>query len=293
MGAKMCRFKASRVKVQSIVSATMGTIVAFAATSVLTPQFACAQGNGRGKSHSVQRGNGAQAFGNQGGRLSGAQGLNSSGGSLMPAQVEQLIRMREEEKLAHDVYVTLAQTSGLQIFNNIANAESQHMRAVEQLVSRYSPAIAGPQLPVGSFSNPQFQSLYKSLVASGSTSPFAAATVGAKIEEMDIKDLQTMLSQNLPQDISRVLEHLQKASGNHLRAFTMELNRLGATYTPEFLSPQEYNGIISSNNDRGQPGMGQGNEKGMHRGAGPSNSNDHPAAPQSQKGKGNRGAGRK
>jgi hypothetical protein len=38
----------------------------------------------------------------------------------MPAQVEQLIRMREEEKLAHDVYVTLAQTSGLQIFNNIA-----------------------------------------------------------------------------------------------------------------------------------------------------------------------------
>jgi hypothetical protein len=213
----------------------MGTIVAFAATSVLTPQFACALGNGRGKSHSVQRGNGAQAFGNQGGRLSGAQGLNSSGGSLMPAQVEQLIRMREEEKLAHDVYVTLAQTSGLQIFNNIANAESQHMRAVEQLVSRYSPAIAGPQLPVGSFSNPQFQSFYKSLVASGSTSPFAAATVGAKIEEMDIKDLQTMLSQNLPQDISRVLEHLQKASGNHLRAFSMELNRLGATYTPEFL----------------------------------------------------------
>jgi hypothetical protein len=294
MGTKMCRFKWFTVKVKRVVSATTGMIVSLALLSVLTPQIACAQGNGQGKGSSLQqRGNAKQASRNQGNRQSGGRANNSIGDTLMPAQVEQLIRMREEEKLAHDVYVTLAQTSGLQIFNNIANAESQHMRAVEQLVSRYSPAIAGPQLPVGSFSNPQFQALYKSLVASGSTSPIAAATVGAKIEEMDIKDLQTMLSQNLPQDISRVFEHLQKASGNHLRAFTMELKRLGAAYTPEFLSPQEYNSIINMNNDRGQQGMGQGNEKGMHHGGGPSNSNDHQMAPQSQKGNGRRGAGRK
>jgi hypothetical protein len=210
----------------------------------------------------------------------------------MPAQVEQLIRMREEEKLAHDVYVALAQTSGLQIFNNIANAESQHMRAVEQLVSRYSPAIAGVDLPVGRFSNPQFQALYESLVASGSTSPIAAAAVGAKIEEMDIKDLQTMLSQNLPLDISRVLEHLQNASAHHLRAFAMELKRLGGAYTPEFLSSQEYDNVINSDNDRGQ-GMGQGNENGIQQGRGRSNSSDPQLAPQLRKNNGRRGAGRK
>jgi hypothetical protein len=73
----------------------------------------------------------------------------------------------------------------------------------------------------------------------------------------------------------------------------MELKRLGGAYTPEFLSPQEYNSIINSDNDRGQQGMGQGNEKGMHQGGGPSNSNDHQMAPQSQKGNGRRGAGRK
>jgi hypothetical protein len=294
MSAKMCRFKWLVVEVKRVFLATVGMIIVFALLSALTAQFACAQGNGRGKGNSYQqREKVARAPENQGNRQSGARGNNSIGGTLMPAQVEQLVRMREEEKLAHDVYVTLAQTSGLQIFNNIANAESQHMRAVEQLVSRYSSAIAGPQLPVGSFSNPQFQALYKSLVASGSTSPIAAATVGAKIEEMDIKDLQTMLSQNLPQDISRVLEHLKKASGNHLRAFTMELKRLGGAYMPEFLSPQEYNSIINSDNERGQLGMGQGNEKGMHQGGGPSNSNDHQMAPQSQKGNGRRGAGRK
>jgi Uncharacterized protein domain (DUF2202) len=99
--------------------------------------------SGQGKGNSLQqRGNPKQASRNQGNRQSGARENNSIGGALMPAQVEQLIRMREEEKLAHDVYVTLAQTSGLQIFNNIANSESQHMRAVDQLVSRYSPAIA-------------------------------------------------------------------------------------------------------------------------------------------------------
>ena len=199
--------------------------------------------------------------------------------------------MREEEKLAHDVYVTLAQSSGLQIFNNIANAESQHMRAVEQLASRYSSVVAA-NLPVGSFSDPQFQALYNSLVAAGSKSPIAAATVGAKIEEMDIKDLQTLLSQNPPQDVSKVLEHLQRASGQHLRAFTMELKRLGGTNMPEFLSPEEYNSILISDNERGQ-GMGRGSEKGMHQGGGQANSNDQQMAPRSQKGNGKRGAGRK
>ena len=292
----MCRFNRFTVEAQRTASAAKGMIIVFALLSTLTPQFACAQGNGRGSGRGngnsfQQHGKGSQASENQGNRLSGARGYNSIGGTLTPAQVDQLVRMREEEKLAHDVYVTLAQSSGLQIFNNIANAESQHMRAVEQLASRYSSVVAA-NLPVGSFSDPQFQTLYNSLVAAGSKSPIAAATVGAKIEEMDIKDLQTLLSQNPPQDVSKVLEHLQRASGQHLRAFTMELKRLGGTNMPEFLSPEEYNSILISDNERGQ-GMGRGSEKGMHQGGGQANSNDQQMAPRSQKGNGKRGAGRK
>ena len=292
----MCRFKWFAVGAKRTASAAKGMIIVFAFLSALTPQFACAQGNGRGNGRGngnsfQQHGKGSQASENQGNRQSGARGYNSIGGTLTPAQVGQLVRMREEEKLAHDVYVTLAQSSGLQIFNNIANAESQHMRAVEQLASRYSSAAAA-NLPVGSFSDPQFQTLYNSLVAAGSKSPIAAATVGAKIEEMDIKDLQTLLSQNPPQDVSKVLEHLHRASGQHLRAFTMELKRLGGTNMPEFLSPEEYNSILISDNERGQ-GMGRGSEKGMHQGGDQANSNDQQMAPRSQKGNGKRGAGRK
>lgn len=292
----MCRFKWFTAEAKRTALAGTGMIIVFAFLSALTPQLASAQGNGRsngrGNGNSFQQhGKGSQASENQGNRQSGARGYNSIGGTLTPAQVGQLVRMREEEKLAHDVYVTLAQSSGLQIFTNIANAESQHMRAVEQLASRYSSAAAA-NLPVGTFSDPQFQALYNSLVAAGSKSTIAAATVGAKIEEMDIKDLKTLLSQNPPQDVSKVLEHLQRASGQHLRAFTIELNRMGGTYMPEFLSPQEYNSILNSDNERGQ-GMGQGSEKGMHQGGGHANSNDQQMGPRSQKGNGKRGAGRK
>ena len=162
----MCRFKRFTVEAKRTASTAKRMMIVFALLSTLTPQFAYAQGNGLGNGRGNGRGNGnsfqqhgkgSQASDHQGNRQSGARGYNSIGGTLTPAQVGQLVRMREEEKLAHDVYVSLAQSSGLQIFNNIANAESQHMRAVEQLASRYSSAAAA-NLPVGSFSDPQFQS---------------------------------------------------------------------------------------------------------------------------------------
>lgn len=143
----MCRFKWFTVEAKRPALAANGMLIVFAFMSASTPQFACAQGNGRGNGRGngisfQQHGKGSQASDNQGNRQSGARGFNSIGGTLTPAQVGRLVRMREEEKLAHDVYVTLAQSSGLQIFNNIANVESQHMRAVEQHASRYSSTAA-------------------------------------------------------------------------------------------------------------------------------------------------------
>ncbi len=41
-----------------------------------------------------------------------------------------LIWMREEEKLAHDIYTALYQKWGMQIFSNIAASETTHTEAV-------------------------------------------------------------------------------------------------------------------------------------------------------------------
>ena len=45
--------------------------------------------------------------------------------------------MREEEKLARDVYLELYDTWGQQIFKNIAESEQSHTNAIKTLLERY------------------------------------------------------------------------------------------------------------------------------------------------------------
>lgn len=56
-----------------------------------------------------------------------------------------LLLMREEEKLAHDVYLKFEEKYGRNIFRNIGAAESRHMQAVLVLLDRYD--IADPVSP--------------------------------------------------------------------------------------------------------------------------------------------------
>jgi hypothetical protein len=49
-----------------------------------------------------------------------------------PEEAASLQFMREEEKLAHDVYVTLYEQWGLRVFNNISRSEQQHTEANAQ-----------------------------------------------------------------------------------------------------------------------------------------------------------------
>lgn len=51
-------------------------------------------------------------------------------GDISEQEKGSLIWMREEEKLAYDVYMALYQKWGLQIFSNIAASESTHTEAV-------------------------------------------------------------------------------------------------------------------------------------------------------------------
>jgi hypothetical protein len=243
----MCQGKNIEVSCLHCDCKTIGVVVALVAIVVLPLPFANAQGNGRGKGNSSQQHRlQSQAPGNHTGQESSGQRNGTIGSSLSAPQVEQLVRVLEEEKLAHDIYVVLGKTSGLQIFNAIAKAESQHMRAVEQLLSVYSAAAARVKnLPAGSFSNPQLQALYESLVATGTASPIDAVKVGIMIEEMDIRDLRALLSANPSQEVARVLERLQRGSEHHLRAFVGELDRLGGVYTSQYLKETELEQVVN------------------------------------------------
>ncbi len=173
---------------------------------------------------------------------------------LSDVEVEGILYMREEEKLAHDVYTYLYDKWNLPIFSNIASSEQTHMDSVKALIDRY-----GLQDPVagngaGEFTNPQLQELYNSLIETGSRSVVDALRVGAAIEEIDIIDLEKHLSETDRADIKLVYENLMKGSRNHLRAFVSNLKKEGVDYAPQYLDQATYDAIVGSDVERGRRG---------------------------------------
>jgi hypothetical protein len=168
---------------------------------------------------------------------------------LNQSESEGLLYMREEEKLARDAYWTFDDRYGLPVFENIAEAEETHMESVKVLMDKYG--LSDPILEAGKFSNVDLQVLYDDLVAQGDSSVEEALRIGAVIEETDIQDLKERLEKTDNEDITVVYESLMRGSRNHLRAFANNLERRGIDYTPQILSQEEYDEIISGSIERG------------------------------------------
>jgi hypothetical protein len=192
---------------------------------------------------------------------------------LTADEIAGLIFMREEEKLAHDVYLTLYQQWGLAIFNNIANSEATHMASVKTLLDRYGLTDPAAGNSVGEFENAELQALYNQLIAQGRQSLSAALKVGGAIEEIDILDLKERLATTTRSDIRQVYTSLLNGSYNHLRAFANTLKmQTGEVYQPQYLDAATYQTISAGTNGRrgGSGGgssnaIGGGNNRGGRR----------------------------
>lgn len=172
-----------------------------------------------------------------------------AGATLSADEIDGLLWMREEEKLAHDVYVALYSRWQLPVFDNISQAETTHTDAVKTLLDRYGiddPAAGNAE---GEFTDAAIQELYDDLVTRGSESVVAALEVGALIEEMDILDLQARASDVA--EIDRVYENLERGSRNHLRAFVKNLQQRGESYVPSLMSIDQFEDITSAPTERG------------------------------------------
>lgn len=169
--------------------------------------------------------------------------FTSDSTSITNTEREGLILMREEEKLAGDVYAYFYQKYSLRPFTNINKSEVQHSNAVLRLLNYFG--IPDPALnEVGKFTNPDIQALYNKLITDGSTATNALA-VGAFIEEYDIADLRKLIAETSNTDIKRVYTNLLNGSYNHIKAFTRVLAGRGVTYTPQIISVEELNAIIN------------------------------------------------
>lgn len=172
--------------------------------------------------------------------------------SVSDAEAASLQFLREEEKLARDVYRTLYETWSVPAFDNISSSEETHTTAVRLLLDRYDLPDPAADQPAGSFANAELQALHDSLVTVGQSDEVDALKVGAAVEEIDLVDLREALNTIVDnQDITLVYENLAKGSRNHLRAFVRTLQQRGETYEPRYLSPAEYQEIIEGEMERG------------------------------------------
>lgn len=158
----------------------------------------------------------------------------------------------EEEKMARDAYTALlGKWSNMSFLSNISGSEQKHMDAIKGLLNKFNMVDPTINNADGVFTNADLQKLYNDLVAKGSMSELDAIIVGLTIEDMDIYDLQqaTLKVQNT--DILTVYGNLTKASKNHMREFYAQLQSRGGSYTPQYITQQQYNDIVTTPKQHG------------------------------------------
>ncbi|WP_298286486.1 DUF2202 domain-containing protein [Lutibacter sp.] len=168
---------------------------------------------------------------------------------LTQDEINDLLFLREEEKLARDVYLYSYDKYGTIVFNNIASSESSHMNSVLILLNKYN--IEDPILENrGEFRNTTLQKIYNDLIELSDISLLEALRVGNIIEDMDIKDLTLNESRTEKIDLLSLYDFLKCGSQNHLRNFNNQLISNGGNYVPEYLTQIAFETIVNSTNER-------------------------------------------
>ncbi len=172
---------------------------------------------------------------------------------LSVAEKDSLAFMREEEKLAHDVYAKfdVRWATSTRVFASIANSEATHAEAIRQLLLRYSLLDPSATLAAGQFQNTTLQALYTQLEATGAISLIDSLKVGAAIEEIDMIDINKAVLSIDNQDILLVYQNLLKGSRNHLRSVVSSLSIQGVTYVPQYMPLADYQAIVGTPVERG------------------------------------------
>jgi hypothetical protein len=180
--------------------------------------------DGTGAGRGNRQGGNGQGAGRQGrgagmGAGMGADLTNVASGTMTTAQKARLAAMAEEEKLAHDLYVTFAATYGTTSFSRISSAETRHLTEVRIVLKRYAITDPTEGKAVGAFATASTQQLYDKLVAQGTASVDGAYAAARTVETTDIADLFKAKAGLTAPDTLRVYENLLAGSQRHLVAF--------------------------------------------------------------------------
>ncbi|MEJ2480638.1 MAG: DUF2202 domain-containing protein, partial [Acidihalobacter sp.] len=176
-----------------------------------------------------------------------ATGLNAQA-------AQELLYMREEEKLARDVYRQAYGRWGRPVFARVAQAEQRHMDIMGRMLAYYglSDPIADPNAS-GGFTDTRLAKLYAELTTRASKSAGDALQAAGLIEEVDIMDLEKAASSAPDALLRRAYANIERGSRNHLRGFTSEWTRLTAKpYTAQAMPQSAVDAIVASPIERGR-----------------------------------------
>lgn len=174
-----------------------------------------------------------------------------TGNNTTLADDESLLFMLEEEKLARDTYRYLDSLHNLNVFGNIASSEQKHMDMVMLLLDERN--IDYNLLPEGDFADTNLQAYYNAFCAKGLLGLNEALHIGATIEDLDIYDLQHFVNESEDTVMIDTYQKLICGSGNHLRAFSTNLNANGISYEAQFLSQAEVDSILAGSHEHCGP----------------------------------------
>jgi hypothetical protein len=206
----------------------------------------------------------------------------SAASNLTEMDEAHLIFMRSEEKLARDVYLTIAEIYPVMpIFRDIATrSEQTHTDTMRKMLVKFhisdpepstAPGVLPPDDQLGVFENPYFADYftekYDLLVGLAGIGLEEALYVGATIEELDMLDINFCNSEAFDQyypglpaspdcgglalttvkALQNALGSLMAGSENHLCAFVSQLGpMIDGCYESQVLSQQQVRDIIEA-----------------------------------------------
>ena len=206
----------------------------------------------------------------KGGKNSGNNSTDSS--TLDDYEASHLTFMREEEKLARDVYLTFAGMWPDQpLFYNIATkSEQTHTDTMRDKLEQYGVDDPNPETNVniqdtlGVFKGEEwgayFSDKFTALTDQGDISELGALYAGAFIEELDMHDIaecpEVMVDAGYPDPcglnyteelgLINAYSFLIDGSESHLRAYVGQIEAVEeyCTYEAQYLSQEEVDAIL-------------------------------------------------
>jgi hypothetical protein len=152
-----------------------------------------------------------------------AQALPEAGAVTAAADTtlaKDLQFMREEERMARDLYKALADLyDGAVPFSRITVSEDRHYDAVGTLLDRFGVADPSTGKAAGTYADATLQKLYNDWLAQGKKSLDAAYDVGVALETRDVADLKATVNDTSDTYVKQVYTNLLNASEQHLKVF--------------------------------------------------------------------------